>query len=163
MDVPLIDNGKSPEAPLLARGWPGLPHSTSYGNFGRMYAGLFLRIDEANRLIRESFRTWTVAKSDPWNTERAAERHEYVVEQAIFMMRRAADILVTMNWCLYRRTSSGQFPKKLRVSHIDAGLKMHEPLCIMIMRFTHHASAVESMGAKDGRVGNTRKTAVSVS
>ena len=33
----------------------------------------------------------------------------------------------------------------------------------MIMRFTHHASAVESMGAKDGRVGNTRKTAVSVS
>jgi len=43
------------------------------------------------------------------------------------------------------------------------GLMCFDPLTNMIMRFTHHASAVESMGAKDGRVGNTRKTAVSVS
>ena len=33
----------------------------------------------------------------------------------------------------------------------------------MIMRFTHHASAVESMRIEDARLSNARKTAVSVS
>ena len=51
---------------------------------------------------------------------------------------------------------ANQSAKELRKSSIRA-------LGNMIMRFTHHASAVESMCIEDTRPGNDRKTAISVS
>lgn len=43
------------------------------------------------------------------------------------------------------------------------GAPVRLPFLNMVMRFTHHASAVESMCIEDARPGNARKTAISVS
>ncbi|MFU1909956.1 hypothetical protein ACLQ8Z_09700 [Bordetella hinzii] len=112
-----IDNGKQPDDFHNSRMAFWLPPDTPYGNLTLKLMKLIGRIDEANRRLAESQSFWKIAIT-PVIHPNAAERHHYAIEQAIYLMRRAADDLIALIFCLSEWQVSGDFPKEIRIDCI---------------------------------------------
>ncbi|MDX3907463.1 MAG: hypothetical protein QHC78_17370 [Pigmentiphaga sp.] len=112
-----IDNGKQPDDFHTACMSFWLPPNTPYGNLTLKLMKLIGRIDEANRRLAEVECFWAIAIS-PVLHPNAAERHHYAIEQAIYLMRRAADDLIALISCLSDWKAEGDYPKRIQVDCI---------------------------------------------
>lgn len=132
MKIFQIDNGKVPNAPFnfMEYQWiSSLPAETSCGNLVLKGMKLITRLDEANRRLDESYRYWTKAKSQDVQilaVERPFERHVFASEQAIYLMRTAADEVIAMLWYLNEYESIGTFSDGIEIDSIGPLLKMLE-------------------------------------
>lgn len=118
-----IDNGKNPDEPYNARLGFWLPPDSPYGNFQLKLMKLCERIDEANRRLTESRVFWEQARPNGISPPNAFERHIYTNEQAIYLLRRAADEMISLIWCLSEWRTKGVYPKEIKIDCIGALLK----------------------------------------
>lgn len=118
-----IDNGKRPEDPYNAKLGFWLPPDSPYGNFQLKLMKLCERLDEANRRLSESCRFWKLAKTQGIVPVNSYQRHVYANEQAIYLIRRTADELISFIWCLNEWEANKSYPKKIKVDSISGLLK----------------------------------------
>jgi hypothetical protein len=122
MKAVLIDTGKHPDEPLYASFWFWLPPNSPYGNLQLKLLKMRQRLDEANRRLVDGFSFWEQARTDLNAPTVAIERHVNAIEQAIYLMSRAADDMIALSWCLYRREVTGRYPAEITVDCTDAAL-----------------------------------------
>jgi hypothetical protein len=116
----LLDNGKNPDEPYNAHLGFWLPPDSPYGNFTLKLMKLCQRLDEANRRLIDSRTYWEHARAGGIN---AFERHVYANEQAIYLIRRTADEMIALIWCLSEWEAKETYPEKIKVDCIGALLK----------------------------------------
>lgn len=125
----LIDNGKSPDAPLNASTFFWLPPDTPYGNLTLKLFKLSERIDEANRHLLDSVKYWNILNHESqlasmgqlqpeFMHPNALQRHIYATEIAILMIRRAADEIIAFVSCLVDWEKEKKFPQRIRIGEI---------------------------------------------
>lgn len=121
----LIDNGKLPDEPFNVRLGFWLPPQTPYGNFQLKFMKITERVDEANRQIANSHRFWQEMQSSPGGflPPHAHARHQLANEQAVYLMRRAADKIVSMIWCLSEYEKTRRIPKKIEQDSLAGVLR----------------------------------------
>jgi hypothetical protein len=134
MEDILIMNGKKPDEPYNARLGFWLPPDSPYGNFQLKQMKLCQRLDEANRRLFDSYHFWRVAVTQGIVPINAYERHVYANEQAIYMMRRAADELISMIWCLSEFEKRRTYPKQIRIDCIGDLLKLADDQLLNVFR-----------------------------
>jgi hypothetical protein len=126
MKYDLINNGKQPnEAQNAALGF-WLPPDSPYGNFQLKFMKIIQRLDEANRRIIDSYKFWESCGTQGFLPIGALERHVFANEQAIYMMRRAADELVSLIWCLSKYEEDSEYPDKIKIDCLGAILSQNE-------------------------------------
>ncbi len=123
MTTVLVDNGKSPDEPYNARLGFWLPPDSPYGNFQLKLMKLCERLDEANRRLIESCSYWKQARAGAVLPVNVLERHVYANEQAVYLLRRAADDMIALIWCLSEWEMKGIYPQRIAVDCIGAVLK----------------------------------------
>ena len=119
-----IDNGKSPDERYSARLGFWLPPDSPYGNFQLKLMKLCERIDEANRRLAESRAFWEQSRPDGFSPPNAFQRHIYANEQAIYLLRRAADEMISLIWCLSEWQTKGGYPTEIKIDCIGALLSL---------------------------------------
>src|SRR5712691_5798383 len=112
MTTVLIDNGKTPDEPYNARLGFWLPPDSPYGNFQLKLMKLCQRLDEANRRLIDSGNYWEQATVGGLLRINALERHVYTNEQAVYLMRRAADEMIALIWCLAEWETTRTYPRR---------------------------------------------------
>jgi len=70
------------------------------GTFQLKLMKLCDRIDEANRRLAEAVLFGERARPGGISPTNAIQRHIYTNEQAIYLLRRAADEMISLIWCL---------------------------------------------------------------
>ncbi|WP_434703033.1 hypothetical protein J3P85_19185 [Pseudomonas sp. Z1-12] len=122
MTYNLIDIGKHPEEPLNIHMLLPLPANTPFGNFQLKWMDMMSRLNEANRQIIVSHDTWeaTVGGDIEDSMKDVFNRHRFSTEYAVTGMRRVADELVGLVWCLERLEITGEYPKKIKIDSIGA-------------------------------------------
>jgi len=128
MQPTLINNGKAPDEPYNAVLGFWLPADTPYGNFQLKLMKLCQRMDEANRRLMDSFAYWDQCRTAMMSPVNAYERHVYASEQAVYLMRRGADELIALMWCLSVFQQAGAYPPRIEVDCIGAALKKDQEL-----------------------------------
>ena len=128
MDTVMIENGKTPDEPYNASLGFWLPPDSPYGNFSLKFMKNIQRLDEANRRIASSFHFWSECSRNRGGIlpSGALERHVFSTEEAVYMMRRAADELVSLIWCLSKQEKDQQYPKKIEVDCLGAVVNQDE-------------------------------------
>ena len=126
MKYDLINNGKQPNEPINAALGFWLPPDSPYGNFQLKFMKIIQRLDEANRRIIDSHEFWHSCNTQGFIPVGAFERHVFANEQAIYMMRRAADELVSLIWCLSKYEEYSEYPDKIKVDCLGAVLSQNE-------------------------------------
>lgn len=124
MEPILINNGKSPNEPHNARLDFWLPVDSPYGNFQLKLFKLSQRIDEANRRVGESWIFWEHSRIQ--EITNAYERHIYASEQAVYLLRRAADEIIALIWCLAEWERKQSYPQVIKIDCIGAVLKQRQ-------------------------------------
>ena len=109
-----IENGKKPDEPYNAALGFWLPPDTPYGNLQLKYMKIILRLDEANRKISESRKFWKICQAGNMSHCCAYERHVFSNEEAVYMLRQAADELVSLVWLLSKYEDDRQYPKNVK-------------------------------------------------
>ncbi|MFP6797995.1 MAG: hypothetical protein VCA39_02665 [Pseudomonas sp.] len=122
----IIDNGKQPDEPYNISLWLWLPSDTPYGNFQLKYMKIVQRLDEANRKIAESCYFWNCCIGESDLLAGAFERHIFSNESTIYMLRRAADELVSLIWCLSKFEETGSYPSKIKIDCLGAVIAQPE-------------------------------------
>ena len=125
MEPLLINNGKQPEEYYNARLGFWLPPDTPYGNFQLKYIKIIQRIDEANRKIIDTFKFWAEVKDGVFPSN-SYEKHIFANEALITMMRRAADELISLIWCLETHQRKNEFPSKIKIDSIALLIKQRD-------------------------------------
>jgi hypothetical protein len=115
-----IDNGKSPDELYSAGLGFWLPPDSPYGNFRLKLMKLCERLDEANRRLAESCTFWEQARPEGFSPPNAFQRHIYANEQAIYLLRRAADEMISLIWCLSEWQTKGSYPTEIKIDCIGA-------------------------------------------
>jgi len=143
MTPTLINNGKSPDDYLNVSATFWLPPDTPFGNLTAKLMKLILRLDQTNRRLIESFEYWSIAVT-PQPHPNAASRHEYATEEAIYMMRRAADDLIAMISFLSDWQTAGKYPSAIRVDCIGALIE-NDKLPGWTKLFTPHTQTLRDL------------------
>lgn len=121
--VKLIENGKTPDELYNATLGYWLPPKSPYGNFQLKFMKIIQRLDEANRKLIDSYKFWRECKSCAnFPVFNAYEKHIFSNEEAIYMLRRAADELVSLIWCLSKYEETKQYPQKIDIDCLGAVL-----------------------------------------
>lgn len=115
-----IANGKKPDEPYNASLGLWLPPDSPYGNLQLKYMKIILRLDEANRKIADSWQFWNVCQSAGMLSVCAFERHVFSNEEAIYMLRRAADELVSLVGLLSIYEDRAKYPSSIKVDCLGA-------------------------------------------
>ncbi len=111
----LIENGKAPDDLYNAALGFWLPPDTPYGNLQLKYMKIILRLDEANRRISDSWKFWEDYVKRNVLFMNLIERHVFSNEEAVYMLRRAGDELVSMIWLLEKYESNGEYPRQIKI------------------------------------------------
>lgn len=114
----LINNGKLPNDPLSSGNSLQLPSDTPFGSFPVKLLKLTHRIDETNRRIIESYAFWKQVRSDSSASADAHDAHIFANEQAVYLMGRISDEIISILWCLTKWAEKNNYPKKLKVDCI---------------------------------------------
>lgn len=130
----LLDNGKTPDEPYNASLGFWLPPDSPYGNFSLKLMKVCQRVDEANRRVIDSFNFWTRANTKGILPINAHERHFYANEQFIYLIRRTADELIALMWCLSHWEVKGAYPSRILVDSIGAAIQEeYNPKLIVVV------------------------------
>ena len=121
-----IDNGKKPDEPYNAALGFWLPPDSPYGNFQLKYMKIIQRLDEANRNITNSHSYWTLCRTGGMFPTGSLERHVFANESLIYMLRRAADELISLISCLSKYEKEGVYPSKIKVDRLGAVVAQSE-------------------------------------
>jgi hypothetical protein len=98
-----------------------LPPDGPFGNLQHWPMKIMLRVDEANCNIASAFAQWPrVLGPMPHN---ARSRHRLVLECAVFMLRRAADEIVSLHAILSHLEERGRYPERIGSDCVAALLK----------------------------------------
>jgi len=143
MTTVLVDNGKSPDEPYNARLGFWLPPDSPYGNFQLKLMNLCQRLDEANLRLIDSRRYWELARAYDMLPVNALERHVYANEQAIYLIRRAADEMIALIWCLSEWEMKGTYPEQIEIDCIGAVLK--QPNDRQLKPFRDHVQVLKAL------------------
>ncbi|MFS8037551.1 hypothetical protein ACI7BZ_11415 [Xanthobacter sp. AM11] len=127
MEPVLIDNGKQPSDPLhIDHRLVWLPPDTPYGNMNLKLIKIIMCADEANLRIIDAFYFWNILKMNDINSGyNAYPRHIFATEQAIYLMRRIADDLISMIWMLDQKRKTGSWPTRIKIDSIGRALQEH--------------------------------------
>ena len=125
MTYTLIDIGKQPEETLNVSLLLPLPADTPYGNFQLKWMDIISRLNEANRQIITSYETWCAARTGSIedSMKDVFNIHRFSTEYAVTGMRRVADELVALVWCMHQLRDGGEFPSKVKVDTIGLVFK----------------------------------------
>lgn len=125
MTYNLINIGRQPEAPFNASQMLQLPTRTPFGNFTLKWVDMMLRLNETNRQIIVSHVTWkeTVQGDMEDSTKDVSNRHRFSTEYAVSGMRRVADELVGLVWCLEQLEVTGKYPTKIEIESLGQVLQ----------------------------------------
>lgn len=138
-----IENGKSPDEPYNAALGFWLPPNSPYGNLQLKYMKIIQRLDEANRRIADSWRFWKMCKTNGLLPAGAYERHVFANEEAIYMLRRAADELVSLVWLLSKHESEKEYPLKIKIDCLGAVISQEESQ--RHEAFSSHINLIEAL------------------
>ena len=125
MNIPRIDNGKTPDELFNARLLFWLPADSPYGNFQLKLLKLSERVDELNRKIGEAFELWSACRASPMLTTSLYHRHVYAIEYCVHAMRRIADELIALTYCLSAFEASGVYPDRIDIDEVGDLIKAH--------------------------------------
>lgn len=122
----LIDIGQRPDEPANKCLHLPLPTQTTYGDFALKWVDMIARLNESNRQIIASYETWDSTKTghicdsmgDVFN------RHRFSTEYAVFGMRRVADEIVALLWCLETQEATGKYPSHVKAESIGRAFKI---------------------------------------
>lgn len=126
--VILIDNGRKPDDLYHIDDFFGLrfPPDSAHGNLHLKLMRINELIDEANRRIIESSNFWQTANHALTNgillSPTIHSRHKLANEQVIYLLRRAADEMVSLIWYLSEWKEKGSWPTKIKIDRIAAVL-----------------------------------------
>lgn len=126
MNFRLIEIGQRPDEPTNAGQLLPLPTQTTYGNFALKWVDMIARLNESNRQIIASYETWDSTKTghicdsmgDVFN------RHRFSTEYAVFGMRRVADEIIALLWCLEIQEATGEYPSHVKAESIGRAFKI---------------------------------------
>lgn len=122
----LIDIGKQPHDYLFGSQIINLPSDTPFGNFTLKWVDILSRLDEVNIQIQMAHENWeatrTGAITDSENT--IFNRHRFAIEYAVTGMRRVADDLIALLWCLEQYQESRKYPEHVKPDEIGAMFKI---------------------------------------
>lgn len=120
MSYILIDIGMQPEEPLNVSLLLPLPANTPYGNFQLKWMDMISRLNEANRQIIISYENWCAARTGSIedSMKDVFNKHRFSTEYAVSGMRRVADELVTLVWCMHQLRDGGEIPSRVRIDTI---------------------------------------------
>ncbi len=145
MNAPRVENGKNPDEPINANLLFWLPPDTPYGNFQLKAFKLVERVDELNRRITEAFALWTHCRSSQMLATGTYQRHVFVLEQCVFLMRRIADELISLIHCLSAWEGSGTYPDRIEINCI--GALMHAAPAHRLCVFGPHMPVLETLNS----------------
>lgn len=143
MEVVLVDNGKSPDEAYSASLGFWLPPDSPYGNLSLKLLKICERVDEANRQLQRSWGLWEQCRAGGILQENVLQRHQYATEEAVYMLRRAADELVAMIWCLDEFENSGSYPVAIKVDCVGAALEGAQQARFAVFR--DHAEMLQAL------------------
>lgn len=115
-----IENGKKPNEPYNAILSFWLPPDSPYGNLQLKHMKIIQRLDEANRRISDSWQFWNYCQTGGIIQIGAYERHIFSNEEVVYMLRRAADELISLIWLLSRFEIDKVYPKKIEIDCLGA-------------------------------------------
>ena len=130
MSTLVVNPAGQPFGPLLnARDLLPLPVDTPYGNLGLKLLKVWQRIGQANLRLKESYGHWEqfLTPQVPGRIDHES-RHRFAAEEAVFMLRRAADELVALIWVLERHEATGAYPASVKLDSISEALARAWPL-----------------------------------
>ena len=118
-----VDNGKRTEEAFNARLSFWLPADSPYGNFQLKLMKLIMRVDEINRNLSESEKNWKLFVVDKNHLSiNGYDKHIFANEKAIYFMRRVADEIISLIWCLMYFEEFKKYPKKIEIDRIGTML-----------------------------------------
>ena len=118
-----IENGKKPNEPYPATLGFWLPSNSPYGNLQLKHMKIIQRLDEANRRISDSLQFWNYCQTSGMIPTEVYARHIFSNEEAVYMLRRAADELVSLIWLLSRFERDKVYPKKIEIDCLGKVIK----------------------------------------
>ena len=137
----LVENGKAPVDPYNASLGFWLPPDSSYGNLQLKFMKIIWRLDEANRKISDSWQFWEVCSQGGMLPTGALERYVFSNEEAVYMLRRAGDELVSMIWLLAEYESDGEYPSKIKVDCLGGVVSQSEETRLLV--FSSHVELMQ--------------------
>jgi hypothetical protein len=130
----LIDNGKKPNEFLNISQAFWLPSANPFCNFQLKLFDLIQRLDEANRRLLESFTLWTCVQnarvSGAMLLGHEVSRHHFASEQAVYLIRRTADELISLIYCLSYWETAQDYPQQIKIDCIGAALQLEDSSAI---------------------------------
>ena len=106
-----------------------LPSDTPFGNLQLKLFKVIERLGHANQRIAESAEGWNtfVEATQPASGNPGAH-HYYAAEESVFMIRRAADELVSLVSLLQQRLATGDYPTKLAFDSVAGAIRSNHDL-----------------------------------
>lgn len=119
-----------------------LPTDTPWGNMSLKLVKVEQRLGHANQRLSESYGHWELFQKTmlPGEVDHGAQ-HWLTAEEAVLMLRRVSDELVSLVWVLTRRLDDGAYPVKIAVDSIHSALDLEWPI------FEKHRSLLESLNS----------------
>jgi hypothetical protein len=98
-----------------------LPADSPFGNLELKRAKIVLGVDEANRRIASAYDQWQrlLGQVSP----AAYSRHQLDLENAVFLLRRVADELISVHAVLSHLEEQGLYPNRIGIDCVGALLK----------------------------------------
>lgn len=131
-----------------------LPTETPFGNLLLKLLKIFTRLGHANVRISEAHLTWHELVSATWEPSGdIGQRGQFFVEEAVYMLRRAADECVGTVWLLAERERTGNYPLAIDIDSIGGAISdgrkdfsRHEQLLTTLNEIsnTHKHSFIDS-------------------
>jgi hypothetical protein len=120
-NIPQINIGKQPEQHFNIVHMLPLPADTPFGNMALKYTQIVFRLDHANLLIREVFRSYVRAKTADDGT---ITHHLLLAEELVYWIRKTADELIALVHILNERQSAGAYPDRINPDGIGPFLAL---------------------------------------
>ena len=118
--VPQVRNRRFSEDYAAVFGF-WLPPDCPFGNLQLKQTKIMLGVDEANRKIASAYDQWQCLLGTM--SPNAYSRHHLDLESAVFMLRRAADELISVHAVLSHLEEQGRYPGRISIDCVGALLK----------------------------------------
>ena len=119
MQIPQVNNGKTPNQYLSTLQMLPLPADTPFGNLALKYHKIISRTDHMNLRLHEVFESFNVMRKLSFMPPGIIE-HQFILEEIVYWMRRTIDELISLRYILYQKEITGDYPEKIEIDSIGA-------------------------------------------